>query len=69
MFPGLLSLKHKKIEVRRGLSTFRTSIVNQHSMATFNFLLDITIFSGDNSPMKCDYFRIIEEVPRYAYCC
>lgn len=29
-------------------------------MAILNFLLDITILSGDNIPMKCDYFRIIK---------
>ena len=38
-------------------------------MAIFNISLDIAINSGDNSPMKCDYFRIIEEVPHYAYFC
>lgn len=29
-------------------------------MAIINFLLDITIFSSDNIPMKCDDFRIIK---------
>ena len=39
MFPGLVSLKHKKFEVRRGLSTFRTSIVNQQAPKFLKFSL------------------------------